>query len=111
MSRQLRERYTEESHFVRCLDESLALTTEREWKEGGSQAVAELAVRGTQAILRAARRLLYLQNRIIGARHALRERKEVGVEKKAFVVHLWTLWQMLFILLSVWEFGVRRWDT
>jgi len=33
---------------------------------------------------------------------------EVGVEKKLFVVHLWTLCQKLFMLLSAEGFGVRR---
>jgi len=33
---------------------------------------------------------------------------EVGVEKKLFVVHHWTLCQKLSMLLSAEEFGVRR---
>jgi len=33
---------------------------------------------------------------------------EVGVEKKLFVVHRWTLCQKLSMLLSAEEFGVRR---
>jgi len=33
---------------------------------------------------------------------------EVGVEKRFFVVHRWTLFQKLSMLLSVEEFGVRR---
>ena len=46
---------------MRCLDESWALKAEREGKEGGSLAEVGLAFGGAQAILRAARRLLYLQ--------------------------------------------------
>jgi len=41
-------------------------------------------------------------------RHASRDRMEVGVEKKVFVVHLWTLCQKLVIPLSAAVFGVRR---
>jgi len=36
----------------------------------------------------------------MGGRQAYRERMEVGVEKKLFVVHLWTLCQKPFMLLS-----------
>jgi len=35
-----------------------------------------------------------------GGRQASRDRMEVGVEKKLFVVHLWTLCQKLFMPLS-----------
>ena len=42
------------------LDESGALKEEREGKDGGSRAEAGVAFGGVQAILRAARRLLYL---------------------------------------------------
>jgi len=44
----------------------------------------------------------------MGGRHASRDRMELGVEKRLFVVHLWTLRQELFIPLSAEEFGVRR---
>ena len=45
---------------------------------------------------------------MIGGRQASRNRIEVGVEKKLFVFHLWTLCQKLFMLLRAEEFGVRR---
>jgi len=54
-------RYREERPFVTCLDEPKARKVEREGKEGGSLAEAELAVGGAQATLRVARRLRYLQ--------------------------------------------------
>jgi len=76
------------SPSVRCLDESWALKQEREGKDGGSLATAGLAYGGAQAILRAARRLLYLQYEMIGGRPALRATMEVGVEKKLLLVHL-----------------------
>jgi len=44
----------------------------------------------------------------MGGRHASRDMMEVGVEKKLFVVHLWTLCQKLFMPLSDDELGVRR---
>jgi len=44
----------------------------------------------------------------MGVRQASRDRMEVGVEKKLFVVHLWTLCQKLFMSLSAEEFGARR---
>jgi len=46
---------------VRCLEASGARKEEREGKECGSLAEAGLALGGAQAILRAARRLVYLQ--------------------------------------------------
>ena len=67
-----------------------------------------MAYGGAQATLRAARRLLYLQYETTGGRQASRESMEVGVEKKLFVVHRWTLCQKLSMLLSAEEFGVRR---
>jgi len=45
---------------------------------------------------------------MIGGRQASRVRIEVGVEKRLFVVHLWTLCQKLFMPLSAVYFGVRR---
>jgi len=36
----------------------------------------------------------------MGGRQASRDRMEVGVEKKLFVVHLWTLCQKLLMPLS-----------
>jgi len=36
------------------------------------------------------------------------DRMEMGVEKKFFVVHLWTLGQKPFLPVSAEEFGVRR---
>ena len=45
---------------------------------------------------------------MMGGRQAWRDRMEVGVERKLFVVHLWTLCQKLFMLLSAEEFRVRR---
>jgi len=59
--RQLSGRLTEEGPIVRCLEASWALKEEREGKDCGSLAEAGLALGGAQAILRAARRLLYLQ--------------------------------------------------
>ena len=59
--RQSRGRYTEERPLVRCREESWALKTDREGKEGGRRAAAGLWVGGAQATLRAARRLRYLQ--------------------------------------------------
>jgi len=59
--RQLRGRYTEERPIVRYLDESWALGEEREGKDTGSLAETWLAYGGAHAILRAAKRLLYLQ--------------------------------------------------
>jgi len=44
----------------------------------------------------------------MGGRQASRDRLEVGVEKKLFVVHLWTLFQKQLMLLSAEEVGVRR---
>ena len=58
--------------------------------------------------LRTASCLLYLQYEIMGGRHASRDRMVVGVDKKLFVVQLWTLCQKLFMPLSAEEFGVRR---
>jgi len=58
---QSRGRYTEERPLVRCLDESWALKAEREGKDCGSLAEVGLVSGGAQAMLRAARRLLYLQ--------------------------------------------------
>jgi len=107
--RQSRGRYTEDRPSVRCLDESWALNDEREGEEGGSLAAAEFAYGGAQAPLRAASRLRYLQYETIGGRPASQDRMEVGVEKKFFVVHLWTLCQKLFMPLSAVYFGVRRW--
>jgi len=78
----------------------LALKEDREGKDSGSRAEAGLAYGGEQATLRAARRRLYLQGETIGGRQASRARIEGGVEKKLFVVHLWTLCQKLSILLS-----------
>jgi len=46
---------------VRYLDESWALKAEREEMDGGSLAEAGMGSSGAQAILRVARRLLYLQ--------------------------------------------------
>jgi len=46
---------------VRCRDESWALKAEREGNDAGRLAAAGLLVGGTQAILRAASRLLYVQ--------------------------------------------------
>jgi len=106
--RQSRGRYTEERPFVRCLDESWALNDEREGKDGGSLAAAGFAYRGAQATLRAASRLRYLQYETIGGRQASRDRMEVGVEKRLFVVHLWTLCQKLFMPLSAVYDGMRR---
>jgi len=45
---------------------------------------------------------------MIGGRQASRVRIRVGVEKRFFVVHLWTLCQKLFMSLSAVYFGVRR---
>jgi len=45
----------------------------------GSLTGAGLFVGGVQAILRAAKRLLYLQWEIMGGREASRDRMEVGV--------------------------------
>ena len=59
--RQLRGSYIEERPFVRCQDESWALKEEREGKDSGRLAEAGLAYGGAHAILRAAKRLLYLQ--------------------------------------------------
>ena len=36
----------------------------------------------------------------MGGRHASRDRIEVGVEKRLFVVHLWTLCQKPFMPLG-----------
>ena len=47
--------------FVRCVDKSCALKAKREGKNSGSLAEVGLPFRGWQAILRAARRFLYLQ--------------------------------------------------
>jgi len=58
---QLSGRYTEERPTVRCLEASWALKEERDGKDLGSLAEAQLPFGGAQAILRAARRLLYLQ--------------------------------------------------
>jgi len=44
----------------------------------------------------------------MGGRQASQDRMEVGVAKKLFVVHLWTLCQKLFMPLGAAEFGVRR---
>jgi len=93
---------------MRCLDESWPLKEEREGKDSGSLTEAGLVFGGTQATLRAARRLLYLQYDMIGGRQAWRDRIEVVVEKKLFVVHLWTLCQKLLMPQRVEEFGVRR---
>ena len=108
MVRRSRGRYTEERPFVRCLDESWALNDEREGKDGGSLAAAGFAYGGAQATLRAASRLRYLQYGTIGGRQASRNRMEVGVEKKLFVVHLWTRCQKLFMPLSAVYDEMRR---
>jgi len=92
-------RYREERPFVSCLDESWALKEERKRNDEGSLAAAGLAYGGAQATLRAANRLRYLQYETIGGRQASRARMEVGVEKKLFVVHLWTRCQKLFMPL------------
>jgi len=89
----------EERPFVRCLDESWALNDEREGKDGGSLAAAGFAYGGAQATLRAVSCLRYLQYEPTGGRQASWDRMEVGVEKKSFVVYLWTLCQKLFMLL------------
>ena len=65
---------------MRCLEASWALKEEREGKDCGSQAEARLALGGAQAILGAARRLLYLQEEMLGGRQASRDRMEVGVD-------------------------------
>jgi len=106
--RQSRGRYTEERPLVRCLVESWALKEEREGNDGGSLAAAGFVYGGAQATLRAASRLRYLQDETIGGRQASRARMEVAVEKKLFVVHLWTLRQKLFMPLSAVSVGVRR---
>jgi len=67
-----------------------------------------LAYGGAYAILRAARRLRYLQYETTGGRQASRERMDVGVEKKLFVVQRWTQCQKLSMPLSAEEFGARR---
>jgi len=105
--RQSRGRYTEERPFVRCLDESGALKGEREGKESGSLAEAGFAYGGAKATLRAASRFRYLQYETIGGRQASQARMAVGVEKKLFIVHLWTLRQKLFMPLSAVYVGVR----
>ena len=38
----------------------------------------------------------------------MRDRMEAGVEKRLFVVHLWTLCQKLLMPRSAKEFGVKR---
>ena len=106
--RQSSGRYTEDRPLVRCLDESWALNDEREGKDGGSLAAAGFVYGGAQATLRAASRLRYLQYDTIGGRQASWDRIEVGVEKKLFVIHLWTLCQKLFMPLSAVYVGVRR---
>ena len=58
------------------------------------------------ATSRAAMCLLYLQYEIIGGRQASRDMMEVGVEKNALVVHLWTLCQKLFMSRRALELGV-----
>ena len=58
---QSRGRYTEERPLVRWREESWALKTEREGKEGGRRAAARFWVEGAQAIHRAASLLRYLQ--------------------------------------------------
>jgi len=59
--RQVRGRYTEERPIVRCREASWALKEESEGKDCGSLAEAGLAFGRAQAILRAARRLFYLE--------------------------------------------------
>ena len=44
----------------------------------------------------------------MGGRHASRDKMEVGGEKKAFVVHLWTLCRKLFRPRRAQELGVER---
>ena len=65
---------------MRCREESWALKTEREGKEGGRRAAAGLWVGGAQVIRRAARRLRYVQYAAMGGRQASLVRIEVGVE-------------------------------
>ena len=67
-----------------------------------------MAYGGAQATLRAARRLLYLQYEATGGRQASRDSIELGVEKRLFVVHRWTLCQKLSKLLIAEEFGTKR---
>ena len=86
--------------IVRCLVESWALKEEREGKDGGSLAEAGLALREAHETPRGARGLLYLLLEAMGPRQASWERMEVGVEKKLFMVHLWTLCQKPFMPLS-----------
>jgi len=66
--------------LVRCLDESCALKAAREGKDCGSLAEARLGFGGAETPLKTARRLLYLQQEMIGGRQALRDRMGVGVE-------------------------------
>ena len=93
---------------MRCREESWALKTEREGKEGGRRATAGLWVGGAQATRRAARRLRYLQYAAKGGRQASLVRMDVGVEKKQLVTHLHVLCQKEFIAAREWEFRVRR---
>jgi len=86
--------------MVRCQEASWARKEEREGKDCGDMAVAGLVLGGAQATVRAARRLLYQQYETRVGRQASRDWMEVGVEKKLFVVHLWTLCQKLFMPLS-----------
>jgi len=69
----------------------------REGKDNGSLAVAGLFVGRAQAILRAASRLLYLQQVTMGGRHTSRDGREGGWESNVLVVHLQTLCQKLFV--------------
>ena len=93
---------------MRCREESWALKTEMEGKEGGRRAAAGLWVGGAQATRRAASRLRYLQYAVMGRRQASRVRIEVGVEQKQLVTYLHVLCQKEFIASREWEFGTRR---
>ena len=77
---QSREKYTADRPLVRCCEESWALKTEREGKEGGWRATAGSWVGGAQAIRGAASLLRYLQYAAMGGRQASRVSIEVGVE-------------------------------
>jgi len=105
---QLSRRFIEDSPFVKCIEESWALNTERGRQGWGSLAAAGLAVGGTHAIRKAARRQFYLQYGGMGERWASPERADMGAEKNVWVVHLWTLCQKPFIPFQERELGVNR---